>query len=139
MKKHGGREYRVREIAYLLWERDGYPDGASDRHWFEAELLYDAEDAERKAVEGEPPGDAAEKKAASAPPKDQGSCASEKAGSCRRSCAAVGQAGRRQAHYCKARGKDQGSRQARRYFDGVRLRQGAGRAEAEGLSVKPAG
>jgi hypothetical protein len=69
MKKHGGREHRVREIAYLLWERDGYPDGESERHWFEAELLYDAEDAERKAAEGEPPGGSAEKTLASAPPK----------------------------------------------------------------------
>lgn len=60
MTMHDGKETRVREIAYMLWERDGYPDGASERHWFEAEALYEAEDAERKATEGEPPGDAAE-------------------------------------------------------------------------------
>lgn len=60
---HGRKEQRVREIAYLLWEKAGSPHGESERHWAEAEALYAIEiaerdsAAERKAIEGEPPGD----------------------------------------------------------------------------------
>ena len=54
------RENRVREIAYLIWEEEGRPDGEAERHWLAAELVWDSEDAERKDVEGEPPGESAE-------------------------------------------------------------------------------
>lgn len=63
---HGKKERRVQEIAYLLWEKEGAPHGAADRHWIEAEALYEVEIAEgdsaveRKAMEGEPPGDVVE-------------------------------------------------------------------------------
>lgn len=59
---HRNKEQRVKEIAYLLWEKEGSPHGESERHWVEAEALYEIERAgrdERKAVEGEPPGDSA--------------------------------------------------------------------------------
>lgn len=51
------REERIRMIAYLLWEEEGYPEGEAERHWLAAEALHDSEDAERKDIEGEPPGE----------------------------------------------------------------------------------
>jgi hypothetical protein len=54
------REARVREIAYFLWQQEGHPEGAGDRHWFAAEALCDSEGPERNGVEGEPPGDVKE-------------------------------------------------------------------------------
>lgn len=54
------RENRVREIAYFLWEEEGRPDREAERHWLAAELICDSDDAERKDVEGEPPGERAE-------------------------------------------------------------------------------
>ncbi len=60
------RENRVREIAYLIWEEEGRPDGEAERHWLAAEIVCDSEDlerknedAERKDVEGEPTGKSA--------------------------------------------------------------------------------
>ncbi len=37
------RETRVREIAYQMWEQEGFPEGKHDAHWYEAEAVYDAE------------------------------------------------------------------------------------------------
>jgi hypothetical protein len=51
------REQRIREIAYFLWLEEGSPEGEQERHWRAAEALYDSGDAERKTIEGEPPGD----------------------------------------------------------------------------------
>jgi hypothetical protein len=51
------RDRRVREIAYFLWMEEGFPEGEAERHWHAAEALYDSEDAERKSIEGEPPGE----------------------------------------------------------------------------------
>jgi hypothetical protein len=50
------RNERVRAIAYLLWEEEGRPDGAAERHWAAAEARYDAVDPSRRESEGEPPG-----------------------------------------------------------------------------------
>ena len=50
------REERIRELAYLLWVEEGYPEGQAERHWQDAETLFESE-MERKRVEGEPPGD----------------------------------------------------------------------------------
>lgn len=53
-------ETRLREIAYLIWEEEGRPPGQADRHWRMAESAIRQEEAEqiqRKIVEGEPPGD----------------------------------------------------------------------------------
>jgi len=43
------REKRIREIAYLLWEREGRPEGQEDRHWHEAAAQYEAEQARAEA------------------------------------------------------------------------------------------
>ena len=51
------REKRVREIAYFIWEQEGRPEGQADRHWQAAREIVESQDAERKNVEGEPPGD----------------------------------------------------------------------------------
>jgi hypothetical protein len=54
----GDTDQRVREVAYFLWREEGCPDGEADRHWRRAETMVEAEDAERKKIEAEPPGDA---------------------------------------------------------------------------------
>jgi DNA-binding response OmpR family regulator len=43
------REQRVRERAHALWEQEGRPAGAADRHWLaaEAELRAEAERGQR--------------------------------------------------------------------------------------------
>lgn len=39
------RERRIQEIAYLLWEGEGRPDGQADRFWHMAEAAYAVEAA----------------------------------------------------------------------------------------------
>ena len=39
------RERRIQEIAYLLWEREGRPEGQEERHWHEAVAQYESEHA----------------------------------------------------------------------------------------------
>jgi hypothetical protein len=51
------REDRIREIAYFLWLDEGSPEGGHESHWSKAEAIHDAEAAERKRTEGEPPGE----------------------------------------------------------------------------------
>jgi hypothetical protein len=34
---------RVREIAYRLWQEEGYPEGEALRHWFAAKAIFDSE------------------------------------------------------------------------------------------------
>ena len=53
------REQRIREIAYGLWEEEGCPEGERERHWFAAEALFNAEEAERDEVRGEASSEAA--------------------------------------------------------------------------------
>ena len=52
------REQRIREIAYSLWEEEGRPEGAADRHWFSAEARFAAGQGEREEG-GEAPIEAA--------------------------------------------------------------------------------
>jgi hypothetical protein len=52
------RENRIREIDYFIREEEGRPDGQADRHWQSAKAIVESQDAERKTIEGEPPGDA---------------------------------------------------------------------------------
>ena len=40
-------EQKVRERAYAIWEREGRPDGAAERHWAMAETELRAEGVER--------------------------------------------------------------------------------------------
>ncbi len=37
------RERRIEEIAYLLWEQEGRPDGQAERFWHAAETQFEAE------------------------------------------------------------------------------------------------
>jgi Protein of unknown function (DUF2934) len=55
------REQRIREIAYFLWEQEGYPDGRAEEHWAAAEAVVDAQDAERNKGEEDPRGKPLEK------------------------------------------------------------------------------
>jgi hypothetical protein len=53
------REDRIRDLAYRLWDEEGRPPDQERRHWQMAESALrqeEAEEAERKLVEGEPPG-----------------------------------------------------------------------------------
>lgn len=54
------RNNRIRELAYFFWREEGCPEGQEDRHWRKAQQIIeqkDGEAAERKIVEGEPPGE----------------------------------------------------------------------------------
>lgn len=53
------REERIRELAYFLWLEEGRPEGEADRHWLTAQTLLETDAAERKRIEGEPPGEPA--------------------------------------------------------------------------------
>jgi hypothetical protein len=55
------REQRIREIAYYLWEQEGYLDGKSEEHWSAAEAVVDAQDAERSNADEGPRGEPLEK------------------------------------------------------------------------------
>jgi hypothetical protein len=44
-------ERRVRERAYVIWEREGRPEGDPERHWARAEEELRAEEEERDRVE----------------------------------------------------------------------------------------
>jgi hypothetical protein len=48
------RDDRIRELAYLLWLEEGYPEGQAERHWLTAEILIASEPPEPKRIEGEP-------------------------------------------------------------------------------------
>ena len=39
------RKRQIEEIAYLLWEHEGRPDGQAERFWHEAEVQYETEQA----------------------------------------------------------------------------------------------
>jgi hypothetical protein len=39
------RDRRIQEIAYLLWEQEGRPDGQSERHWHAAVALFETENS----------------------------------------------------------------------------------------------
>ena len=40
------RDQRIREIAYRLWEQEGYPESHADRHWAAAVAIVEEQDAE---------------------------------------------------------------------------------------------
>jgi Protein of unknown function (DUF2934) len=54
------RDDRIRELAFFMWLEEGCPEGQAERHWQTAETRFDSEQIERKRIEGEPPGDAAD-------------------------------------------------------------------------------
>ena len=45
------REEKIRQRAHAMWEKEGRPHGAHDRHWQQATSEVDGEDA---AAAGEP-------------------------------------------------------------------------------------
>lgn len=55
------RERRIEEIAYLLWEQEGRPDGQAERFWHAAEAQFEAEvaRAELSAAVAEAPSEGA--------------------------------------------------------------------------------
>jgi hypothetical protein len=55
------RERRIEEIAYLLWEQEGRPDGQAERFWHAAEAQFAAEvaRAELSAAVAEAPSEGA--------------------------------------------------------------------------------
>ncbi|MGC4024015.1 MAG: DUF2934 domain-containing protein [Mesorhizobium sp.] len=60
----GNRDERIRERAHAIWDREGKPEGAAQRHWQQAEGEIDKEDkAPKKPVA---PKKAATKKPAAA-------------------------------------------------------------------------
>jgi len=65
----GNRDERIRERAHAIWDREGKPEGAAQRHWQQAETEIEKEDsapkkaAAKKAVAKKP----AEKKSGAAP------------------------------------------------------------------------
>lgn len=40
----GNRDERIRERAHAIWDREGKPEGAAQRHWQQAEQEIDRED-----------------------------------------------------------------------------------------------
>ena len=54
------KERRIRETAYFLWQEEGCPDNQADRHWQTAQAIVESQDdAQRKDIEGESPGEGA--------------------------------------------------------------------------------
>lgn len=41
MSDSQGRESRIRERAYALWEKEGSPEGREEEFWVRAEMLED--------------------------------------------------------------------------------------------------
>ena len=68
-------EEMVRERAQAIWQREGCPDDAAERHWAMAEAELQAESAERSATPTAPLNDAGSAK----PTKDPGSTPKRKA------------------------------------------------------------
>ena len=36
-----GRDQRIADLAYRMWEEDGRPEGLAEAHWLRAALLVD--------------------------------------------------------------------------------------------------
>lgn len=43
-------ETRIRQRAHALWEREGRPDGQSERHWEQAKTMIAAERQQRPVL-----------------------------------------------------------------------------------------
>jgi hypothetical protein len=57
------REDRIRELAYLLWLEEGYPEGQAERHWLKAETLIESEPpAKTRRKRGAPAGEDGDQK-----------------------------------------------------------------------------
>ena len=45
-----GRDKRIIEIAYKIWQEEGQPEGQSEDHWARATAIIDAEVLSEKPV-----------------------------------------------------------------------------------------
>lgn len=45
-----GRDKRITEIAYKIWQEEGQPEGRSEDHWARATSIIDAEVLSEKPV-----------------------------------------------------------------------------------------
>ena len=36
-----GRDQRIADLAYRIWEEDGRPEGSAEQHWLRAAVLVD--------------------------------------------------------------------------------------------------
>ena len=44
------REEEIKEIAYKIWEEEGYPHGWDMDHWFRAEIIWEEHHKPKKPV-----------------------------------------------------------------------------------------
>lgn len=40
------REEQIRQLAYSMWEKEGYPEGRAMEHWLKAETILQSERSE---------------------------------------------------------------------------------------------
>ncbi|RFC65717.1 MULTISPECIES: DUF2934 domain-containing protein [Mesorhizobium] len=69
----GNRDERIRERAHAIWDREGKPEGAAQRHWQQAEGEIEKEDSAPKKA-------AAKKPAAKKPVATSASAKAKKTG-----------------------------------------------------------
>jgi hypothetical protein len=66
-----GREDRIRQQTYEMWEREGQPEGLAHQHWKRAAQEHDGEekktDSQAKGLAGEKPGEQSGSKPSSDP------------------------------------------------------------------------
>lgn len=47
------RDEEIREIAYRIWQQEGFPAGCEVKHWLRAEVLWEQE--HRQKAKSRPP------------------------------------------------------------------------------------
>ena len=45
-----GRDQRIADLAYRIWEEDGRPEGSAEQHWLRAAVLVDESAAKKPAL-----------------------------------------------------------------------------------------
>jgi hypothetical protein len=45
-----GRDQRIADLAYRIWEEDGRPEGRAEAHWLRAAVLVDESAPKKKAA-----------------------------------------------------------------------------------------
>jgi len=43
-----GRDQRIADLAYRIWEEDGRPEGRAEQHWLRASVLVDESAPKKK-------------------------------------------------------------------------------------------
>lgn len=49
------RDEEVRQLAYSLWQDDGYPDGYDVQHWLKAEMIWQAHHSQSESRQSQAP------------------------------------------------------------------------------------